>query len=280
MNHQALFEMTAADYHASDAVGNSMLSSLKSSPAHCWAMHLNPNRPERKPTEAMRLGTLTHTAILEPDQVRHRYSIKPSDLNLNSNAGKEWKSAMVGLEIITADELLMVEEQRKAVQANDELRAILSSGHAEQSVFATDKATGLRIKCRPDWLQFVGPNRVKVFDLKTTADITLDAVSRSIDSFGYHRQQAHYTRVLEAAGLIVDDFIFGFVTKSYPFFAIPYRIDDESLAQGFEEVGELLSLYSHCLRENKWPLSGSGVQTVGLPRWARRETEIEVSYAT
>ena len=276
--NKSLQLMSAEDYHATDAVGNSVLSDLKDSPAHCWALHINPLRPKREPTAAMRLGTLTHTAILEPDDVRRRYVVRPSDINPRTKAGQEWESAQVGLEVITADEWLMVDAQRAAVQQSEDLRALLSSGNAELSAFATDKATGLRVKCRPDWLHFTGPNRVRVLDLKTTTDITLDSVERSVATFGYHRQQAHYTRVLEAIGLTVEDFVFGFVTKTYPFFALPYRLDDETVAQGHEEVGELLSLYSACLRNNHWPLA-SGIQTAGLPRWARRETEIEVTYA-
>ena len=272
--------ITAAEYHADEAVGNSMLSSLKDSPAHCYALHMAPGRPERVETEALRLGTLTHTAVLEPAQYKARYTVKPDGLNLSTKEGKAWKSAMGSLEIITHEEAQMVESQRAAILGNPELARLFSFGSPEMSAFWIDSATGLRCKCRPDWLQFTGPNRVRVVDLKTTNDITHEAVSKSVANFGYHRQQAHYTRGLEACGLVVEDFVFAFVTKAYPFFALPYRIEDASLAQGYEEVGELLSLFSNCKRANEWPLSGAGVQSVGLPRWALRETEIEVSYVS
>lgn len=274
------YGIPSEDYHGSKALSNSMLSDLKDSPAHCFALHFDPNRPERVPTAAMRLGTLTHMAALEPDLFRTKCTVKPEGLNLNSSEGKAWKSAMVGMEIITADELLMIEAQRRAIQSDAKLAEMLAFGKPEVSAFWSDKATGLLCKCRPDWLQFTGPNRVRVFDLKTTADVTLDAVSKSVWSFGYHRQQAHYTRGLEACGLVVEEFVFGFVTKTYPFFAIPYVLDDETVAQGFEEVDELISLFSNCQRSGNWPLTGGGVQVVGLPGWARRETEIEVTYAS
>jgi PDDEXK-like domain of unknown function (DUF3799) len=270
--------ITAAEYHADEAVGNSMLSSLKDSPAHCYALHMAPGRPERAETDALRLGTLTHTAVLEPAQYKARYTVKPEGLNLSTKEGKAWKGAMGSLEIITQDEAQMVESQRAAILGNAELASLFASGRPEMSAFWIDSATGLRCKCRPDWLHFTGPNRVRVVDLKTTNDITLDSVSKSIGNFGYHRQQAHYTRGLEACGLVVEDFVFAFVTKAYPFFALPYRIEDASLAQGYEEVSELLSLFSNCKRANEWPLSGAGVQSVGLPRWALRETELEISY--
>jgi exodeoxyribonuclease VIII len=271
----------ADKYHADKgAVSNSMLSDLADSPAHCFALHHAPERPAIEPTAAMKLGTLTHTALLEPEKVRTHYAVKPAGLNLGSAEGRKWKDAMVGLEIVTADDMAMVEAQRAAVMRDPLLASFFHAGQSEVSVFWIDKATGLRCKCRPDRIQYTGPNRVRVLDLKTTADITLDAVSRSICAYGYHRQQMHYTRGLEAHGLTVEQFVFGFVTKAYPFFAIPYELDDETQAQGGEEVAELMSLYASCHRSGNWPLTGGGPQIVGLPRWARRETEIEVSYAT
>lgn len=273
--------IAAQEYHADkDAASNSMLTDLRDSPAHCFALHHAPNRPAIGPTQAMRLGTLTHTAILEPEQVRHQYIVKPADLNLNSKEGRAWKNAMAGMEIITADEMAMVEAQREALMADPLLASFFPDGESELSAFWIDGATGLRCKCRPDRIQYVGKNRVRVMDLKTAADVTLDAVSKSIGTYGYHRQQAHYMRGLEANGLVVEQFVFGFVTKTYPFFAIPYELDDETQAQGAEEVSELMSLYAACYRSGNWPLTGGGSQIVGLPRWARRETEIEVSYAS
>lgn len=267
-------------YHADKAVSNSMLSTLAMSPAHCYALHINPDRPVVEPTAAMKLGTLTHTALLEPDKVRHAYTVKPADLNLNSKDGKAWKEAMAGLEIVTADDMLMVEAQRAAFMADPLLASFWPDGMSEVSVWWIDPATGLRCRCRLDRIRYTGPNRVRVLDVKTTPDVTLDSVAKSVANFGYHRQQAHYTRGLEAQGLIVEQFVFGFVTKTYPFFAIPYELDDETQAQGIEEVSELLSLYSNCHRSGQWPLTGGGVQVVGLPGWARRENEIEVSYAS
>lgn len=276
--------LKATDYHASPAVSNSMLSDLADSPAHCYALHLNPDRPTRQTTDAMRLGTLTHTYILEPEAFRRQYAIKPAGLNLATKEGKDWKNAMVGLEVVTADDLAMAAAQRDAIMADPLLSSFFTSPDCESelSAFWLDKATGLLCRCRPDRIHRVGgkgSNRVRVLDLKTTPDITLDAISKTIANYGYHRQQAHYTNGLEANGFVVDEFVFGFVTKAYPFFAAPYVLDEPTAAQGVEEVGELITLFSNCKRSGEWPLKGSGPQVVGLPGWARRETEIEVSYA-
>lgn len=277
---QGLSHIPAHQYHADSAVSNSMLSSMAKSPAHCYALHLAPGRPTVGPTPAMAAGTLAHTMILEPETFAHRYVTKPADLSLATKEGKAFKASVPeGMELISEDQRDTAQLQRAAVMADPKLASMLASGHAELSAFWTDKATGLRCRCRPDWLQFTGPNRVRVLDIKTIGDITLESVSRSIAAYGYHRQQAHYVAGLEACGLVVEEFVFGFVTNAYPFLALPYVLDDETVAQGSEEVGELLARYAHCHRTNHWPIAGEGCQMVGLPRWAKRETEIEVSYA-
>lgn len=271
--------MPAHEYHANSAVSNSMLSAMAKSPAHCYALHLAPGRPANASTPAMMAGTLAHCMILEPDEFPHRYVTKPADLSLATKDGKAFKASIPeGMELISEEQRDTAMAQRAAIMADPVLASLLSSGHAELSAFWQDKATGLQARCRPDWLHFTGPNRVRVLDIKTISDITLDAVSRSIASYGYHRQQAHYVAGLEACGLVVEEFVFGFVSSSYPVLALPYVLDDEAVAQGVEEVGELMARYAHCLRTNQWPLAGEGCQMVGLPRWAKRETEVEVGY--
>ena len=73
-------------------------------------------------------------------------------------------------------------------------------------------------------------------------------------------------------------FVFAVVSTAYPFLATAYVLDDETEAQGHDEVAELLELYEQCQRTNYWPGFGPGYQVVSLPKWARREIETEVSY--
>ena len=47
----------ATDYHADPGVSNSMLSAMNKTPAHCWAMYLDPERPANEQTAAMRAGS-------------------------------------------------------------------------------------------------------------------------------------------------------------------------------------------------------------------------------
>jgi exodeoxyribonuclease VIII len=271
------FDVPSGKYHADLGVSNSMLSSMAKSPAHCWGLHLDPMRPEIEATDAMKGGTLTHCAILEPEELLKRYVIKPEGMTFATKEGKDWRAAQpAGLGIIAGSDLERVKAQRAAVMSVKALADMLAVGHPEASAFAIDKATGLRVRCRPDWVQRTAPKRARVLDVKTISDLTYESVMRAIGAYGYHRQQAHYTNVLQAAGWEVDEFVFGFVSSSYPYVAAAFVLDEESVGQAHDEVGELLDRFANCQRNNHWPAFGDGYQLTGLPKWAKRSNEIEI----
>jgi hypothetical protein len=273
------YDMPAEEYHASQAVSNSMLSTLAISPAHCYALHIDPQRPERKPTKPMSLGNLAHAMILEPHTVKNRFVVKPPGMTFSTKAGKAFRDSVAqGASIVSTEEFNAAQHQRNAVMRVAILRELLSSGKPEVSLFWTDAATGLQCKARPDWLHFTNRNKVIALDLKTISELGEKSVDRAITAYGYHRQRAHYVNGLRACGLNVEEFGFAFVTSSYPYIAVAHLLDDETLNQGHDEIDELLSTFADCTKTGHWPAFGDGFQPAGLMHWARRSQEVEVSY--
>ena len=269
-------------YHAGPGLSNSALSMLHKSPAHYHAAYLAPGRPQRKATAAMNAGTLTHCAVLERHALADRYWVKPEGLDLRTNAGKQMaqEAAMRGLIPVSADEMTTALTQRAALLEIPEIAEILSRGVSESSAYWIDAITGVLCKCRPDHAAPVDSESVVLLDVKTTADPMPEPFSRSIHTFGYHRQAAMYSRGYEqATGKRVSAFVFAVVSSAYPFIAVPYVLDDETMAQGADEVDELMALYARCQAANEWPAFGPGYQLIGLPKWARVSQEIEVSFA-
>jgi hypothetical protein len=261
--------MPADEYHAAPGVSNSMLSDLARSPAHCWALHHNPDRPERQATASMSAGTLAHALILEPAEVPRRYIVRPDGLDGRTKDGKAWLAQAGGLEVLTAEQYATAEAQRDAVLAVPELAALLESGQPEVSCFWIDDATGLQCRMRADWVHTLADGRVILLDLKTTADASPDEFGRSVWRYGYHRQAAHYTAGMQACGRDVAAFVFGTVTNAYPFIAVPYMLADDDLARGQSEVRALLDTYAECKRTNQWPAYGAGVQIINRPAWVK-----------
>lgn len=269
-------------YSDERGVANSSITKVLQSPYHYWAANINPDRPPHKPSPAMLAGTLAHTMILERDKFAERYVVRPDGLKLNTKDGKAWaESVPAGVTIIDSDDYGNAEQQMRAVfdQQPDIAAMIYAAGsQVEVSAFWTDHETGLACKCRPDVVAVTGGKAVLI-DIKTARSVTPRDFSRSICDFGYHRQAAWYSRGFEAAsGIEVAQFVFLVVTSAYPFVAAAYVLDDDSLQQGSDECDAALQLLVECRRDNEWPTHMSGVQTIGLPPYARASSEVEVSY--
>lgn len=265
-------DMPSAEYHSGPEMSCSVLHALAKSPAHAWALHLDPAHPVREPTPAMRAGTLAHCAVLEPDALPLRYAVRPADMDGRTKEGKAWLASVAssGLEIVTHEQHQTAMLQAAAVRAVPELASALATGSAEVSAFWRDDGTGTPCRCRPDWVHPLADGRVILLDLKTTTDASPEAFSRTVWTFGYHRQAAWYSRGYEAAsGQLVAAFVFAAVTNEYPFIAVPYLLDDEALQRGHTDCDRLLALYAECAASSRWPAFGDGVQLLTLPAWAK-----------
>ena len=283
--------MPAEEYHAIEALSATGMRHLARSPWH-WR-----NRVTTVPTKPMLSGTLAHCAVLEPEALSARYVVVPEDAprrpterqwvaknpNAESMAAMQWWTTFQETagtrQIVPAADFAITQLQLAALQADQEIAYLLSEGWGEVSVFWIDPATGVYCKARPDWVHPCGNKRVKLVDLKTTADESPDSFSRSAARLGHHRQRAHYWKGFEiATGQIVEDFIFATVTSAPPVLAVPYRLVDEVVQQGEEECAELTQLFAECSKHNRWPAYTPDQRMIDFPKWAKRSQEVEVSY--
>ena len=246
-----------ADYHADSAVSASHLHAVASSPYHYWSRFINPDRPPSVQTAAMKLGSLTHCAVLEPDQLSKRYAIC---LPRNTKAGKEMAAEMEasGIEAVTAPEMEQALAMAASVRSHQAAAALLRDGKAEQSFWWDDTATCLRCKCRPDW--YYG---VTIVDLKTTTDASPRGFAKSVAQWRYHVQQNHYL-----AGTFAERFVFIAVEKSYPYAVGVYELDEAAALYGETERRNNLQTIADCRAIAEWPGYGNTIQPLSLPSWA------------
>ena len=267
-----IFEMTNEEYHSSIGISKSSLDKFAKSPAHYLYSKNNPTQP----TPAMQMGTLIHTAILDPSELLNRYAVAVN-CDRRTKEGKEiWASFLEsskGKQVITQDEYELVTNMRETLFANPKIKHLLDGAEVEQSYFWVDKKTGLLCKCRPDAV-----NMGYLIDIKSTTDASPEAFAVSAYNFRYHNQSAWYLDgYAEVTGEQPKGFIFIAVEKTAPFQSAIYIADDLFVEAGRQENNMLLSKFAECVQTDSWHGYGGKDDmpiTLNLPYWAYKQYEL------
>jgi hypothetical protein len=256
--------MTNAEYHSQSSISKSGLDLIAKAPAVFKHRRANPMLP----TDAMRMGTLVHTAILEPHLLAD-LMVAPK-IDRRSAAGKaEWeafKIASEGKELVNADELELLERITAAVRENDAAAKSLDMlSEVETSIFWIDPETGIECRCRPDGILRNGV----ILDVKTTRGATPDSFAKSIAQYRYHVQAAFYGDGYEAAyGAPPTGFMFLAVETEAPHLTACYFASAAMIARGRADYKANLATYRECLDTDEWPGLNAAPTFIDLPKWA------------
>lgn len=262
-------EMTRAEYDACDAMNQ---STLKHGLRSMSALKAAIERGYGEPSDAMRLGTLIHTCILEPELVDERHLVIP-DLDLRFKKDKQiYQEAR--------DEA----GDRELIQQSDFDQARQISILLDQTPHAMNLLhPDLIHECAAIWwdverssvwckalIDGYLPGRW-IVDIKTTRDASPLGFQRSIVRYGYHIQAAFYQHAIDAVtgdGLL-PFYIIALETSDPPQLAV-YHMSDEAIDIGRQEYHRLLGEYAACKRHDIWPSYATDIQEIGLPPWAMR----------
>ncbi|MGE0456460.1 MAG: PD-(D/E)XK nuclease-like domain-containing protein [Vicinamibacterales bacterium] len=276
-----------ADYTSWDAASNSILGKLARSAAHARAA-LDGLDVD---TEGKRLGRPIHTAVFEPDQLETRYVVAPNCQQKTEkgadckNAGlwvddqRGWVCGVHGknrddhrvpttAEVISGDDLAICRGIKASVGRSTAASPILAApAEFELSLVWVDPETGVTCKGRLDAhnAAYAGGT---IADGKSTEDASPIAMERTIYNFGYYRQAAMYLGGASVLDLPAKHFAFIAFEKKPPYCTAVYRILDELVRKGTEEVRALLELYAHCRASDSWPGYPDQVTDIGVPAWA------------
>jgi hypothetical protein len=222
------------------------------------------NPPEE--TEPMFQGTAIHCAVLEPKRFRNVYVETPK-FDRRTKQGKadaeQWQADNEGMIGLNPDEWRMCLKIIEQTQRNETVAKLLNGKH-EVSIFWEDVPSGILLKARLDCL-----GNGWVVDLKSTKDASYDPFSRSIGTYKYHMQAAHY---LEGGSKALKEtlsrFVFIAVERTPPYSIACYQLDLDAINKGRAENREALDKYIGCMQTNKWPGYGEGVTMISVPPWA------------
>jgi len=226
----------------------------------------------REETDAMRLGSLVHTAVFEPEKLSTEYA--------TWTGGRRYGAVWDGFQADCAHQTIITSEQLDtalaiagAVQSHKVAGRLLAKGQAESTVTWRDAETGIRCKCRVDWV-----TTRYVVDLKTSRDIDARAFGRTAAQMLYHGQLAFYAMGLEANGLKRKAKIIA-VENAEPFDVAVYALDDDMLWAGECRVKEALALVARCRRSHQWPGRYPKETPLMLPSWEYPKDDDEFSMA-
>lgn len=294
----ALRTWSAAEYHASDAISRSRLVDFEGSPALFRDVHIARTRPAPEPSRAMEIGTLLHLAVLEPaewqtyrEQLRGRLVDKPEFAGKGARARElDWRADLPsGAIVCTAKQradreadVHLVEEMASAIlqprtPAGRVARSIVERSVREVTYTWRDTdpelaAGPMECRARLD-LVSITLDQAHIVDLKTCADPSPEAFSRSVANFNYHWQPPFYSApVLEATGLVPR---FGFIAvrNAPPFEVVVYKVRPEDITAADVQVRRAMRRLSECIATNNWTAPWeTEAQTLHVPRWALDRT--------
>jgi hypothetical protein len=153
------------------------------------------------------------------------------------------------------------------------------NGLAEQSIYWTDTRTGVRCRCRPDWMPHRPEGgRLVVVDYKTAKAVDDNSLQRAVYERAYHAQAAFYLDGVKAAGLHGDQepaFIFAFQAKTPPYLVHLVELDFPALTLGAARNERALRIYADCERTGNWPGFNNAITYLPLPPYAEKRDEKE-----
>ena len=227
------------------------------------------NNPPRIATPAMKFGSMCHKYCLEPQLFQGSYALLDDK---RTKAGKATALALQekGIETFTTPEMDTLTGIYKALCNNEFANKYIISdtlrdtrGLAEQSYWWTHKATGLQCKCRCDYVI-----DDMVIDLKTTGEggASPDKFTRTICSFFYHLQAAHYMQ-----GTGAKRFIFVAVEKVWPYTVGVYELSGSFIEKGFQLQEQTLQQIKQAQESGIWAghsdQEPDGIKTLTPPKW-------------
>lgn len=254
-----IYGLSDADYHAHPRIGSSLLRKILTTPAD----FLYAQSARQESTPALLMGSAVHASYLQPIAACEQIALQPEDWGpRNAGEGKKrwdaFKKEHEGKIILGWDDAQTV---RGCVAALTDIRPLTDSDKTEVTAFA--KINGVELKARAD----LDDGEI-LWDVKTTSE-ELDEynLSKSIASYGYHFQAAHYLEVFEAAGAPRNGFGIIWVNKAAPHHARITLLSDEFLKMGRNDFNYALYLLNKCRDTDVWPGYPREITTLSPPTW-------------
>lgn len=206
-------------------------------------------------TAAMRLGSLVHALVLEPDDVANRYLCK------SKRAAENKMATAKGIEVVPPDRWSKAHRMRDAVMADPEISTYLELSSGREVVYRWDEeieGVTVACRCRPD---FEFGDEI-IFDLKTGFDMSDHGFKVRARKYGFDRGAAWYLKGARERGLPFTRYVFACVESVGSHLTRLYEFGPDDLAEAEEVNDAVLRIHTRCLARNEWPGYPAGITVV------------------
>jgi len=264
MKFELIKNLPASDYHKIEAFSASTAKICLRSAAHFAASR----ETVKEPSEAMKIGTAVHTAILEPHLFDAEIAIMPK-FDKRTKVGKEgaeqFENDNIGKTVIDWYQGERVKSIAESVRGHEFFKTYVKDGDAEATLLWGQY--GLQCKARIDYLA-----NGTIFDVKTCQDASPAGFAKQVASFGYHMQAAHYSMGFKrVCGEKLDRFVFIAVESAYPHMVGIYTLGVDSLKAGQSDLGKAARVYAYAISEKPEMTYSNRVMEIDIPQWAMPE---------
>lgn len=266
-NTEGIFtDLPAETYHKAPGFSHSMSKNMEP-PARLPAYLAE----KREVTSAMKLGTLVHTSILEPEKPLTGLAVKPEWMSFTTREGKWWREDQqkAGLEILTQDEWATLNGTVASIRQHSLCQPLFAEGTAEVSIFKNFTLGGTLLrKSRMDWVPTGGNCLV---DIKTCLDVSDDGFSKTMYEMGYYTQAAYYLDIWNDSHPLNDQkecFCFIAVEKFPPYLSRCIVLRTEAIKRGREVNLRRMQAAMECYERGFWPGYAETFTALDIPGWA------------
>jgi hypothetical protein len=252
-------DVDEADYHADrDSLSHSGAKTILKAPAlFRWEQEHAIYKRE------FDFGSAAHSLVLGagPDiQV-----LEFKDRRTNAYKDAEAAAREAGKIPLLSKDYTVVEQMADQLTQHRLAAELLSSGRPEVSAYAVDEETGVRRRCRYDWL-----SSVILTDYKSAVSSDPNAFRRKAADFGYHCQAGWYLDVAKALGHPAEAFAFIVQMKTEPYLVSVIELSPRAVERGRELNRRAIDIYADCMATGVWPgyAPDDTFTTVDLPGWA------------
>ncbi|GEM70981.1 hypothetical protein SAQ01S_07470 [Sphingomonas aquatilis NBRC 16722] len=256
-------------------------------PRHYWeGSPLNPNRKPQEQTDALRLGSAFHDALLLPErwQDRNCYHVTPEGFSRAKSKAMAGEIAdadaaeAAGCTIVSAEERDQIDAMVKAMRDHPTCDALMSDGRPEVTLAWQDAETGVWLRCRPDWLR---DNLSCGINVKTAADASQTGFQADVTKYRYFMSAALELDGIEAVlgkrpplyvHPVVEKPGKGWEQGDYLPVAL-WTLSDEDLEYGRALNRRAIRTFADCLSADRWPGYADEPAVCGVSGWARREID-------